>query len=177
MTIEERNKAVEENMPIVHYICRHVFPSCVGQNYDDFVQAGMVELIMAADRFEDRGTASFATYAYSCVKGAIARQVIYAAKAGQNLPTVSMNSVLDEDEELQLEGTLANYKDEISEGDLDMVTFIDSLPPHLKRTCEYRILGYSYKEIAKKEKVTHQAIVQRIASIWKLYQLYKAERD
>lgn len=173
MTIEERNKVVEENMPMVHYVCRHVYPSCVGPNYDDFVQVGMVALIIAADKFEDLGTAAFTTYAFACIKGTIARQISNIAKSGINLPTISMNAALDGTDDLQLEELIAQPKDEMDDGELDVIRFLETLPPHIRRTCEYRALGYTLKEIAKRENVTYQAITQRLTTAWNLYQSYK----
>ena len=52
MTRSERDKLIEDNLGLVGHICKTVYPSCIGPNFDDFFQIGCIGLITAADRFD-----------------------------------------------------------------------------------------------------------------------------
>lgn len=61
MTIEERNKIVEKNMPlVVAIVSRRIRPH--PQQWEDYIQVGVLALILASERF-DPSKGAFSTFA------------------------------------------------------------------------------------------------------------------
>lgn len=72
MTLEERNAMVEEHLPLVKYIASRIagrLPSHV--ELDDLINAGVIGLIDAVEKFDATRKIKFKTYAEFRVKGAI----------------------------------------------------------------------------------------------------------
>ena len=64
MTLEERNKKVEENLPLVTFSLQKL-----GVSFDeDYFQQGVLELIRCVDRFDDTKGIKFSTYAVKNIK-------------------------------------------------------------------------------------------------------------
>lgn len=65
MTIEERNKMVEENLPLVKYALKKYVAY---DSYDDLLQEGYFALIIAAQNFDASLGYAFSTYAINCIR-------------------------------------------------------------------------------------------------------------
>ena len=64
MTLEERNKKVEENLPLVTFSLNKL-----GVAFDkDYFQQGVLELIRCDDRFDEKKGIKFSTYAVKNIK-------------------------------------------------------------------------------------------------------------
>lgn len=64
MTLEERNKKVEENLPLVTFSLNKL-----GVAFDeDYFQQGVLELIRCVDRFDEKKGIKFSTYAVKNIK-------------------------------------------------------------------------------------------------------------
>jgi RNA polymerase sporulation-specific sigma factor len=63
---EARDKVVEDNMQLVHYVCNKQFPNR-HRVYDDLVQVGMIGLIRAVDIFDTERGIAFSTYAFTAI--------------------------------------------------------------------------------------------------------------
>lgn len=70
MNIVDRNRLVEENLPLVHHQARRYYANL---EYEDKVQSGVVGLIRAAELFEPQRGHAFATYAVWWIRQAIQR--------------------------------------------------------------------------------------------------------
>lgn len=68
---KERNAFVEENLRLVHSLCRRFTDR--GIEYDDLYQAGCVGLLKAADAFDETMGYCFSTYAVPVILGEIRR--------------------------------------------------------------------------------------------------------
>lgn len=68
---KERNAFVEENLRLVHSLCRRFTDR--GIEYDDLYQAGCVGLVKAADAFDEKMGYCFSTYAVPVILGEIRR--------------------------------------------------------------------------------------------------------
>ena len=64
MTLEERNKKVEENLPLVTFCLNKLN---IGFN-EDYFQQGVLELIRCVDNFDDRKGHKFSAYAVKNIK-------------------------------------------------------------------------------------------------------------
>ncbi|HUT25500.1 MAG TPA: FliA/WhiG family RNA polymerase sigma factor [Sumerlaeia bacterium] len=72
LTLEERNARVHEHLPLVRYIASRIagrLPSHI--ELDDLIDAGVIGLIDAIDKFDPTRKIKFKTYAEFRVKGAI----------------------------------------------------------------------------------------------------------
>jgi RNA polymerase sigma factor for flagellar operon FliA len=72
MTLVERNAMVEEHLPLVKYIASRIagrLPSHI--EVDDLINAGVIGLIDAVEKFEPARRIKFKTYAEFRIKGAI----------------------------------------------------------------------------------------------------------
>ena len=79
MTIEERNKIVEENMSLVGHVIEQKFMTYINKEtaleWDDFFQAGCIGLINAAKKFDPERGFCFSTYAYPVIKNEIIKML------------------------------------------------------------------------------------------------------
>lgn len=65
MTLEERNKLVEDNQKLVWFVIRRFYPTF--WHDEDLVQTGMIGLIRAADTY-DPEKGSFSHFAIVCIR-------------------------------------------------------------------------------------------------------------
>lgn len=63
--VMDRDKVIEENLPLVHHVLRKHFKNRLNE-YDDLFQAGCIGLIKAVDRYNP-DTGALTTYAYTCI--------------------------------------------------------------------------------------------------------------
>lgn len=86
----EREKFIEENLGLVHSLCRRFIGR--GIEYDDLYQAGCVGLIKAADGFDRSRGLCFSTYAVPVVLGELRRLFRDggAVKVSRSLKELSM---------------------------------------------------------------------------------------
>lgn len=66
---EDRIHYVLDNMKLVHYCVRRLYPSY--DEYEDYVQEGMIGLCLAAARFDESKGFAFTTFASSYIYGMI----------------------------------------------------------------------------------------------------------
>lgn len=71
MTLDERQKTVEENLGLVHSLAKRF--SGKGVDYEDIVAAGCVGLIKAVDNFDETMGFKLSTYAVPAILGEIKR--------------------------------------------------------------------------------------------------------
>ena len=85
MTIEERNKLVEDNLDLVDWTLLHKLSiNCKNPFYEDYQQEGRIGLIYAANTFND-SMAQFSTYAVTCIWHRVSR-VKYDVPSALHVP-------------------------------------------------------------------------------------------
>lgn len=82
MTIEERNKLVEDNLELVHYVLHKYIRYTPLFEYDDLYQEGCIGLINAADKYN--GSTKFSTYAVIAIKNAVLCHMRYFCEECRN---------------------------------------------------------------------------------------------
>jgi len=88
---EARTCVVVANIPLVHYhVDRTIKGGALRASRDDAIQIGLIALMRAVDRFDDRGT-KFSTYASVVIINAVIQWAIREAKQ------LDRNAQLDED--------------------------------------------------------------------------------
>jgi len=73
MSTEERNRRIEENLPLVKYCVAsmHLRNASSGLEFEDLVSHGTLGLIQAVDRFDDSQGVKFGNFAVSRIRGAV----------------------------------------------------------------------------------------------------------
>lgn len=112
MNIEERNKLVEENIKLVHYVVGKYFNKY--GDTEEFISEGYIGLIKAANAYNKNSQYSFSTLAHKCIYNEISRYLIiqnYNCRKA-NLNTVSIyNKVFKEDDDLTYVDLFKNDED------------------------------------------------------------------
>lgn len=75
-SVEERDRLVEQYLPLVHYVVARLPVTLPGSlDRDDFFSVGVIGLMHAAATFDPNRGASFKTFAYTAIRGAILDEV------------------------------------------------------------------------------------------------------
>lgn len=160
----------EDNMGLVYKVALKQHKG-VGYRHslEDLVQIGSIGLVKAAKAFDESKGYRFSTIALKYISTEIYNAM---RKDSWNFTTArerfkkdntpfSLNVELKEDENTSYIDLLRSEEDGFNS--VDVNSLIDTLPAHLKRTIKlYYFYGFNQGEISKKEKVSRQAIFNRI---------------
>lgn len=80
----EQEKLVTDNMHLVHFLVQKY--ARISGNYDDYVQAGCIGLILAAQRYDPGRGIKFSTFASSYIRSAIRDQYSHYECSTLKLP-------------------------------------------------------------------------------------------
>lgn len=109
LTMEEKNKIAEENLPLIHYVLKSL--NNTGISYDELFSVGMVGYAKALDSYDKSRDVKFSTYAINCIKNEVLFFLRKENKHNQN--TTSLNKILSVDKNgnnLQLEEIMADER-------------------------------------------------------------------
>lgn len=109
LTMEEKNKIAEENLPLIHYVLKSL--NNTGVMYDELFSVGMVGYAKALDSYDKSREVKFSTYAINCIKNEVLFFLRKENKHNQN--TTSLNKILSIDKNgnnLELEEIMADDK-------------------------------------------------------------------
>ena len=138
---DQTDRLVHDHMRLVRKLAWHVHGRIArAVEVDDLIQTGMVALIEAARRYEDRGF-SFATYAGVRVKGAMLDVLRSQRPGGRGVAVVIEPLDQTELESIADPAPLADTLFDQGEQCNDMTTAIAQLPPR-----EARILSLYFVE-------------------------------
>lgn len=174
MTIEERNKLVEENLGLVGHICKTVYPSCMGPNFDDFFQIGCIGLISAADRFDPDKDVQFSTFAYKHIAGTIARAI--KRDYAPNNDVISIDSTVPGTDDLVVSDIVADEIDEYDSIYVEEARFLETLNDKERYIWNRRKEGATFARIGEELGMTHQGVqhhLNKIRGLWKQFSRVK----
>mgnify|MGYP002521422036 CR=1 FL=1 len=181
MTIEERNKLVEENLGLVGHICTKVYPSCLGDNFDDFFQIGCLGLVEAADNYDPSTENQFSTYAYKFIAGRVSRAMKHdymrhngvvsldAAVREQDLDSLSLVDMVEDE----------TVRSDFDQAEIEEARFLATLNERQQYIWNRRKEEKTIRDIAQELGCTHQAVQQQLVKMRKLYSKFsrlKGER-
>lgn len=109
LSMEEKNKIAEENLPLIHYVLKSL--NNTGVMYDELFSVGMVGYAKALDSYDKSREVKFSTYAINCIKNEVLFFLRKENKHNQN--TTSLNKILSIDKNgnnLELEEIMADDK-------------------------------------------------------------------
>ena len=145
---------IKQNTKLVYYIISHEYPTYL--NDDDLVQAGMLGLCEAANRWDETKSA-FGTFAGNWIRGEIKKEFVRRKKNSGVWSTDRMMGG-DDDDGTTLEELLGREDDTTY---LNIEDFRDTLHPHEQMVFDLRNEGLNTEEIATKTGRNIQTI-QRI---------------
>ena len=145
---------IKQNTKLVYYIISHEYPTYL--NDDDLVQAGMLGLCEAANRFDETKSA-FGTFAGNWIRGEIKKEFVRRKKNSGVWSTDRMMGG-DDDDGTTLEELLGREDDTTY---LNIEDFRDTLHTHEQMVFDLRNEGLNTEEIATKTGRNIQTI-QRI---------------
>lgn len=145
---------IKQNTKLVYYIISHEYPTYLHD--DDLVQAGMLGLCEAANRWDETKSA-FGTFAGNWIRGEIKKEFVRRKKNSGVWSTDRMMGG-DDDDGTTLEELLGREDDTTY---LNIEDFRDTLHPHEQMVFDLRNEGLNTEEIAAKTGRNIQTI-QRI---------------
>ena len=145
---------IKRNTKLVYYIISHEYPTYLHD--DDLVQAGMLGLCEAANRWDETKSA-FGTFAGNWIRGEIKKEFVRRKKNSGVWSTDRMMGG-DDDDGTTLEELLGREDDTTY---LNIEDFRDTLHPHEQMVFDLRNGGLNTEEIATKSGRNIQTI-QRI---------------
>lgn len=158
MAENSRESLILENMGLVFKVINSEFPKY--RKDEDIEQIGMVGLCLAAENYKEDNTAKFSTYAYSCIRNEILREL---KKEANRVKTVSLDTLIydsAEDKPLTLEDTTAeDATDLFIDWDYYGASEVD------RRIIEGLALGKTNKEIGKEVGLSEASIKKHRAKI------------
>lgn len=95
LSSEERDRLIEEHLPLVRYVVRkmHISNPPAGLDFDDLVGHGTLGLIQAVDRFDDGQGVQFSSFAITRIRGAVLDALRSLDPIGR--PTRTMAKLID----------------------------------------------------------------------------------
>ena len=166
-------KLLSNYKPLVNKIARSYF--LTGGDIEDLVQEGMIGLYKAIKTFKKGKTASFMTYAGTCIKNQI-QSAVRVASSEKNmvlstaLPIERNDSFDDEEEEIEivLPSPLPKPDEKIeNKENFENITkqIVKSLSQlELKILISY-LKGYNYSEIAQQNNISKKSVDNALSRI------------
>jgi len=176
--MDERNRLIEQFLPLVHHVVNKFKSRNESLCYDDLVGVGNVGLILAAERYKPYQGTSFKTYAYRSIQSHVAKDchrqrtilsVPEAKRAGLEFERMlSLDYEREDGPTLQLElpQRLVEYEsDEIAELNRQLA----SLPKRWADAVRFRFLdpdvgGQNYQTVAEQLGVSKERARQLVRS-------------
>lgn len=158
------NEKISQNKELVYYVLRHWYPTYVFD--EDLFQAGLIGLWKAFINY-DESKGKFSSFAVTCIKNEISKEIRNRNTQNASIPTVSLESIyaragyestepdrLIDIIKIEEEGyATTEYEEEKVRKNVDDKTWT-MLKKHMA--------GYSMDEIAKEYGVTRAAISRRL---------------
>lgn len=120
LTNENRQKLIEDNINLVHFIVHKYFPN-IGFEYEELVSIGCIGLIKAS-RTYDPTKVKFSSYAFSCIRNEI---LMLIRKSKKDIDAIPISSGDDDEGYNFLENKLVSEDD--IENELITRSYIDSI--------------------------------------------------
>lgn len=92
MTLEEQNKLIESNIPLVHYCIKKYFNKYMFN--DDVISSGYLGLVKAARTFDESKEIKFSTYTCRCIINEIK---MYFRRESRHTDELSLDEEIDTD--------------------------------------------------------------------------------
>ena len=166
-------KLLSSYKPLVNKIARSYF--LTGGDIEDLVQEGMIGLYKAIKTFKKGKTASFMTYAGTCIKNQI-QSAVRVASSEKNMilstavPIDSKTNFDDEEEEIEivLPSPLPKPDEKVeNKENFAQITkkIVKALSPLELKILIFYLKGFSYSEIAQQNNISKKSVDNALSRI------------
>ena len=170
---EAIEKLLSNYKPLVNKIARSYF--LTGGDIEDLVQEGMIGLYKAIKTFKKEKTASFLTYAGTCIKNQI-QTAVRIASSEKNMilstavPIDSKTNFDDEEEEIEivLPSPLPKPDEKVeNKENFAQITkkIVKALSPLELKILIFYLKGFSYSEIAQQNNISKKSVDNALSRI------------
>ena len=170
---EAIEKLLSSYKPLVNKIARSDF--LTGGDIEDLVQEGMIGLYKAIKTFKKEKTASFLTYAGTCIKNQI-QTAVRIASSEKNMilstavPIDSKTNFDDEEEEIEivLPSPLPKPDEKVeNKENFAQITkkIVKALSPLELKILIFYLKGFSYSEIAQQNNISKKSVDNALSRI------------
>lgn len=170
---EAIEKLLSSYKPLVNKIARSYF--LTGGDIEDLVQEGMIGLYKAIKTFKKEKTASFLTYAGTCIKNQI-QTAVRIASSEKNMilstavPIDSKTNFDDEEEEIEivLPSPLPKPDEKVeNKENFAQITkkIVKALSPLELKILIFYLKGFSYSEIAQQNNISKKSVDNALSRI------------
>lgn len=140
LTKEERERYAEENMKLIGYVMKSLYPSQV--DYEELYDVGVTGYAKALVSYNKSNGAKFSTYAYNCIRNEI---LFFLRKEGKHINNnISLNNILFVDKN----GNNLQLEDIVSDDEKDT-----GLEEQILKDEERNILLKAINELSDKERI------------------------
>ena len=142
------------NEKLVFYVYNKLTPNdFVINNKDDLIQEGYIGLLKAEKSYDPNKGVKFSTYATMCIRNAM---LLYMRQIKKDRKNISLNSILDEDSQLELVDVLSedsNFDDKMM---VDFIFNSKKLDEKERKILKKLYIGYKQIELKKEFNVSHR---------------------
>lgn len=140
----------------------------LGYRRDELFDIGMIGFVQGINTYDETKGYQYISYLYDCIKNEILHHLLYESRKKRNFETVSLNTMISDDTELQdllgyeTDYSEDNYKDELIQTINDRMSFMTT-KEQLVFNHLYGLNGYdelTSKQITEKYGFSRQSIYQ-----------------
>lgn len=149
--MDDINKAIEENTPLVYYIIRKYFPTFIHD--DDIIQSGLIGLWKSLIHFDNTKNIKFATFATKVIMNHINLEIKKRRKSRLDISMYTSVSGTSDDNDLEIHDSMSDNLSGVhdySTYELEQCLRSDKFTEKERTVLVYKYRGYTQKKIGDK---------------------------
>lgn len=157
--MDDINKAIEENTPLVYYIIRKYFPTFIHD--DDIMQSGLIGLWKSLINFDSTKNIKFATFATKVIMNDINMEIRKRRKSRLDISMYTSVSGTSDDNDLGIYDSMSDNLSGVhdySTYELEQCLRSDKFTEKERTVLVYKYRGYTKKKIGDKMGISQPQI-------------------
>lgn len=157
--MDDINKAIEENTPLVYYIIRKYFPTFIHD--DDIIQSGLIGLWKSLINFDSTKNIKFATFATKVIMNDINMEIRKRRKSRLDISMYTSVSGTSDDNDLEIYDSMSDNLSGVhdySTYELEQCLRSDKFTEKERTVLVYKYRGYTQKKIGDKMGISQPQI-------------------
>lgn len=157
--MDDINKAIEENTPLVYYIIRKYFPTFIHD--DDIIQSGLIGLWKSLINFDSTKNIKFATFATKVIMNDINMEIRKRRKSRLDISMYTSVSGTSDDNDLEIYDSMSDNLSGVhdySTYELEQCLRSDKFTGKERTVLVYKYRGYTQKKIGDKMGISQPQI-------------------
>lgn len=157
--MDDINKAIEENTPLVYYIIRKYFSTFIHD--DDIIQSGLIGLWKSLINFDSTKNIKFATFATKVIMNDINMEIRKRRKSRLDISMYTSVSGTSDDNDLEIYDSISDNLSGVhdySTYELEQCLRSDEFTEKERTVLVYKYRGYTQKKIGAKMGISQPQI-------------------